>query len=131
MKTIRRSLLLFSLICDCALIGLPPVAIAEDVEPLAGPIAALRVQEREAASPPPAEAATQKVPPLLCDYLITVADDFIVDVYHNGKLVPEAPRPKTPRLIWSDDHAVECEFDATWSSFSEVGNGRNVFHLRE
>jgi hypothetical protein len=35
------------------------------------------------------------------------------------------------RLTWSEDHKAEFVFDYTWSSFSEVGNAKNVYHLKK
>ena len=43
----------------------------------------------------------------------------------------EATAANKLRLVWSEDRTVDYVFDYTWSSFSEVGNGRNVFHLRK
>lgn len=41
----------------------------------------------------------------------------------------EAMGSRKLRLIWSENRTVEMMFDYTWSSFSEVENGRNVFHV--
>jgi hypothetical protein len=43
----------------------------------------------------------------------------------------EATGPNSLRLTWSDGRTVEYGFDYTWSSFSEAGNRRNVFHRKE
>ena len=40
----------------------------------------------------------------------------------------EATGSNTLRLIWSEDRAANMVFDYTWSGFSEVENGKNVFH---
>jgi len=36
---------------------------------------------------------------------------------------------KKLRLTWSEDRKPEFVFDHTWTSFSEVENGKNVFHV--
>jgi len=41
----------------------------------------------------------------------------------------EATGPAALRLTWDGGRVVNCKFDYTWSSFSEAGNARNVFHL--
>ncbi|MEA3210204.1 MAG: hypothetical protein QOE70_3261 [Chthoniobacter sp.] len=41
----------------------------------------------------------------------------------------EALGPKKLRLVWSEERTLDFVFDYTWSSFSEVENGRNVFHV--
>ncbi len=33
------------------------------------------------------------------------------------------------RLTWSDQRTLDFSFDFVWSSFSEVDNGRNVYHV--
>src|SRR3954466_4145755 len=43
-------------------------------------------------SPPSPVSATIEREGKLADYLITVADDFIVEVYHNGQRVPDSAR---------------------------------------
>ncbi len=40
----------------------------------------------------PAQPAPESAYPIRANYLITVADDFVVEVYHNGKAVPESKR---------------------------------------
>ena len=35
------------------------------------------------------------------------------------------------RITWSAESKVEFVFDHTWSSFHEVGNGGNVFHVMQ
>ena len=40
----------------------------------------------------------------------------------------EATGRKKKRLIWSENRTADVVFDYTWSSFSKVENGRNVFH---
>jgi hypothetical protein len=96
MMTMRRSLLLFSL-AGCWAMVAPPLRVAaeEQDDAIFSPIAALRVQEKvlpvEALKPPP-EAEPKRAPEVRCEYLITVADDFVVEVYHNGKPVPDTQR---------------------------------------
>ena len=85
MKTLRRLLLLSFLAACWALIS--PATIAVTEEGKAVPVGQ--------ASPVPdseLESVPKKAPEVRCEYLITVADDFVVDVYHNGKPVPEAKR---------------------------------------
>ncbi|WP_435018130.1 hypothetical protein TA3x_000075 [Tundrisphaera sp. TA3] len=68
----------------------------------------------------PAPASTQVAPPPLCRALITAADDFIVDVYHNGAKIPDDRRELLEELHgatadrWSacDDPALVAAFIA-------------------
>ncbi len=41
----------------------------------------------------------------------------------------EATGPKNLRLTWSEGKAIEFTFDYTWSSFSQVGDAKSVYHL--
>jgi hypothetical protein len=41
----------------------------------------------------------------------------------------DALGPKKIRIAWPDSRTVEFDFDYTWSSFSEVANGKNVWHV--
>jgi len=77
----RRSLLLLSLAGCLGIIAPLPMAGANERVGITC----------ELVNPPP-ETEPKRAPDVLCEYLITVADDFVVDVYHNGKPVPEAKR---------------------------------------
>src|SRR5712671_6843774 len=96
MKTSRRPFLLFSLAGCWAMIGVAPMEAAEGVnDATVAPVAALCDQRRALPVEPvsaPVEAVPKGAPEVRCNYLITVADDFVVDVYHNGKPVPETKR---------------------------------------
>jgi hypothetical protein len=41
----------------------------------------------------------------------------------------EATGAKKLRLIWAEESNLEFVFDYTWSSFAEVENGKNTFHV--
>jgi hypothetical protein len=41
----------------------------------------------------------------------------------------ETSAPNKLRLTWAEKEPLEFSFDYVWSSFSEVQNARNVFHL--
>jgi hypothetical protein len=59
--------------------------------------------------------------------------------FHRDKTITGSALEGTPRWetltarkikwIWSVDHSVEFNFDHEWNSFSEVENGKNVFHI--
>jgi len=61
--------------------------------------------------------------PLVASYLIAVADDFVVDVWHNGRLVPAARRT----LLWERFGACTERIDVPalagdWFVFHVVNN---------
>src|SRR5690349_20050349 len=98
MKTMRR-FLPWCLVLSCWLSAHSPAARAEDDAlegPHGKPLAALRVLEEKPApkvsEPVAIESIPKRVPTSRCNYLVTVAEDFIVEVYHNGKRVPDAQR---------------------------------------
>ena len=93
--------------------------------------AAAEGAEKDQAKAPAAIPPT-RAPEVRCAYLITVADDFIVaftSFRGEGFARGEAKAAKKLQLTWSDDRAVDFVFDYVWSSFSEVENGKHVFHL--
>src|SRR3954464_3923074 len=96
MKTMRRCLLLYSLAGCWVMMALPPnVAAGGEDDSIFSPTAALRGERKVlSAEPlvPPPEVDSKKTPEVRCKYLITVADDFVVEVYHNGKPVPDTER---------------------------------------
>jgi hypothetical protein len=89
-KIFRGFLLLFSF-AGCGVISGLPSWGAEDADfPAPAPIAALRAAVAETKVTP--EAEPREAPQALCEYLVTGADDFIVEVYQNGKRVPDEQR---------------------------------------
>jgi hypothetical protein len=109
------------------MIGLPPMEAAEGVnDTTVAPAAALREQRKalpvEPVSPPP-EAVPKKTPEVRCDYLITVADDFVVDVYHNGKPVPESKRELLVERFGATAEKVKVSVrNGDWLVFHVVQN---------
>ena len=97
MKTARLSLAVLSVALG-SWMGLPPLGAAEDAPvSSADRFAALERKGGEAeVSPCPDTAAQESTRPSeskpLCNYLVTVADDFIVDVFHNGQRVRDDQR---------------------------------------
>ena len=56
-------------------------------------------------------------------YLITVADDFIVDVYHNGKCVPDARRQLLQERFGATAERIDIEVrQGDWLVFNVVNN---------
>jgi hypothetical protein len=41
----------------------------------------------------------------------------------------EAVSAKNLKLTWAEKEPVQFNFDYTWEGFSEVENGKNVFHV--
>jgi len=71
---------------------------------------------------PPADAA-EKDAPQRARYLITVADDFVVDVYHNGKVIPEAKRTMLEEKFGATAERVDLEVHkGDWLVFNVVNN---------
>lgn len=109
------------------MIALPPLAAAEDGEGTArSPIAALRDEGKalpvEALKPPP-EAEPTRAPEVRCKYLITVADDFVVEVYHNGKAVPDTQRELLVERFGATAEKVQVEVrTGDWLVFHVVQN---------
>src|SRR5438105_3044474 len=75
---------------------------------LGGALAAAVATSQQPLQPTPAGSH-----PVRARYLITVADDYVVDVYHNGRAVPDARR-----------HLLQERFGATVERVDEeVGKG--------
>lgn len=56
-------------------------------------------------------------------YLITVADDFIVDLYHNGKAVPQSRRSLLEERYGATVERIDIEVKAgDWLVFNVVNN---------
>lgn len=56
-------------------------------------------------------------------YLITVADDFLVDVYHNGRYVPESQRTLILDRFGATVERIDVEVrDGDWLVFNVVNN---------
>ena len=57
------------------------------------------------------------------NYLITVADDFIVDIYHNGQLVPDAKRSLLVERFGATVERIDLPVrDGDWVVFNVVNN---------
>jgi hypothetical protein len=62
-------------------------------------------------------------PELRAKYLITTADDFIVDVYHNGQLVPDAKRTLLEERFGATVERIDVEVRrGDWVVFNVVNN---------
>ena len=60
---------------------------------------------------------------LRTDYLVTVADDFIVDLYHNGKLVPDGRRKVLLERFGAIVERIRLQVrDGDWIVFNVVNN---------
>jgi hypothetical protein len=71
----------------------------------------------------PAPASTQVAPPPLCRALLTVADDFIVDVYHNGVKVPDDRRELLEELHGATVERISVDVrPGDWLVFNVVNN---------
>lgn len=141
MKMTRRWLLLCSLVGSFIRLGLPGRAIdveehrALEPRPYAPavtvfPLAALRLQAKsvERVGMPLGSTAIEaesipKVPEVGCKYLITVADDFIVEVYHNGKRVPDAQRELLNEIFGATVEKIQVAVhEGDWLVFHVVQN---------
>ena len=61
--------------------------------------------------------------PVRARYLVTVADDFVVDVYHNGVKVPDAKRQLLEERFGATAERVEVEVrKGDWLVFHVVNN---------
>jgi len=70
-----------------------------------------------ASRPDPAE------PPLRASYLVTVADDFVVDVYLNGKRVPDSKRTMLEERFGATTERVDVAVRrGDWLVFNVVNN---------
>ena len=142
MKTTRRWLLLCALVGSfMAVLNLPGRAIDLDEQlpyeprpfaPVANvfPLAALRLQVESAervGMPLGCTAivaeSVPKAPEVGCKYLITVADDFIVEVYHNGKRVPDAQRELLNEIFGATVEKIQVAVhEGDWLVFHVVQN---------
>ena len=77
-----------------------------------------------AADPPPASPSPTPAPaPARAKYLITAADDFIVDVYHNGKSVPDSKRTLLREIHGATVERIDVEVKpGDWLVFNVVNN---------
>lgn len=67
--------------------------------------------------------AGEKEAPQRARYLITVADDFIVDLYHNGKLVPDSRRTMLEEKFGATAERINVEVNkGDWLVFNVVNN---------
>jgi hypothetical protein len=72
-------------------------------------------------------AANQPSPPLSgfarAKYVITVSDDFVVDVYHNGKLVPLSDRKMISETFGATSERISIDVKkGDWLVFNVVNN---------
>ena len=60
---------------------------------------------------------------LQAKYLVTVTDDFIVDVYHNGRYVPDSKRALVLERFGATAERIDVEVrDGDWLVFNVVNN---------
>jgi len=65
----------------------------------------------------------EKTDVLRANYLVTVADDFVVEVYHNGKSVPESRRVMlNDRFGATTERVDEAVHKGDWLVFHVVNN---------
>ena len=89
--------------------SLPRLLLAAAAAALGGPAAA------------PAKPAP--VPPARAHYLITAADDFVVEVYHNGRRVPDSRRHLLLERFGATAERVDLEVrPGDWLVFNVVNN---------
>jgi hypothetical protein len=68
----------------------------------------------------PIEAATK---PTRCKYLITVTDDMVVDVYHNGRPVPDSKRTLLREIYGATVERMDVEVKkGDWLVFNVANN---------
>ncbi|MDB6139133.1 MAG: hypothetical protein JWO94_2205 [Verrucomicrobiaceae bacterium] len=61
--------------------------------------------------------------PLRARYIVTVADDFVVEVYHNGRAIPHARRQLLCEKFGATAEKIEVEVHAgDWLVFNVVNN---------
>ena len=61
--------------------------------------------------------------PIRASYLITVADDFIVDIYHNGRAVPDSKRQMIEERYGATAERINIEVrKGDWLVFNVVNN---------
>src|SRR6476646_5439873 len=71
----------------------------------------------------PRERSGRETPPLRARYLITVADDFLVDVYRNGRAVPDAKRTLLDERFGATVERLDVEVrKGDWLVFNVVNN---------
>lgn len=62
-------------------------------------------------------------PLLRANYLITVADDFIVDVYYNGQVVPDSQRTLRAEIFGATVEQINVPvYQGDWFVFNVVNN---------
>ena len=60
---------------------------------------------------------------LIADHLFTVADDFIIDVYHNGEKVPDTKRTLLLERFGATAERIDIEVrQGDWLVFNVVNN---------
>ena len=60
---------------------------------------------------------------LIADRLYTVADDFVVEIYHNGKPVPDGRRTLLEEVFGATAEQVDIEvYEGDWIVFNVVNN---------
>lgn len=85
--------------------------------PLVGLCAALLLGD------PNPNGGTPEPTPIRAKYLIVAADDFVVDVYHNGRAVPDAKRTLLREVFGATVEKIEIEVKAgDWLVFNVVNN---------
>lgn len=73
--------------------------------------------------PPPAAKAAAPADTARARYLITVADDFVVDIYHNGKAVPETKRTLLEERFGATVERIDIEVKrGDWLVFNVANN---------
>lgn len=73
--------------------------------------------------PAPARPAVKRSPVVRAKYLITVADDFIVDLYHNGTKVPVSRRSLLLEHFGATVERINIEVKkGDWLVFNVVNN---------
>ncbi len=69
------------------------------------------------------DRAARTAPPLRARYVVTVADDFIVDVYHNGRAVPDTKRTLLEERFGATAERLDIEVrKGDWLVFNVVNN---------
>jgi serine/threonine protein kinase len=71
----------------------------------------------------PQHPAATMTPPLRARYLVTVTDDFVVDLYHNGLKVPDSERYELQQVYGATAEKVQLEVrKGDWLVFNVVNN---------
>lgn len=87
------------------------------------PVAALQAQAEGVEREGMPQESIPKVPEVSCKYLITVADDFIVEVYHNGKQLPETQRELLAEIFGATAEKIQVAVhEGDWLVFHVVQN---------